>query len=262
MLRRCATRASSLHLYRIGQLTPTSGPAASKYSQTRRSIRGGRKCVWMSASPGSPSPCQKAVTSASSAGTSTSSIPRFNRNFLPIREPSAFKGLHPDLVLLNSTDGASVELRISGYQFPEYKVTIQQDWDANWLNVRGNMTQADGKTWSFDDPSLTSWEARTLGTWLHGAAAGTVAAASPSGIGEPQQLLTFTEPNLAFSLESRTGDQVRIRAYFSLESMPPWLRGQNQPDIFDYFLCLDLSAAELADAARTWTRALAEYPEL
>src|ERR1039458_5162186 len=52
MLRRCATRSSSLHLYRIGQLTPTSGPAASKYCQTRRSIRGGRKGVWISATPG------------------------------------------------------------------------------------------------------------------------------------------------------------------------------------------------------------------
>ncbi len=43
MARRCATRTSSLHLYRIGHETPTSGPARSKYPHTRRSIRGGRK---------------------------------------------------------------------------------------------------------------------------------------------------------------------------------------------------------------------------
>jgi hypothetical protein len=69
--RRCATRSSSLHLYRIGQLTPTSGPAASKYSHTRRSIRGGRKCVWIdrpapaarapARTPGCPRPRQPSV---------------------------------------------------------------------------------------------------------------------------------------------------------------------------------------------------------
>lgn len=163
-------------------------------------------------------------------------------------------------MLLTSIDGASVELRISGYQFPGCKGTTRCDWDANWLNVGGNVAQADGKTWSFEDPALTTWEARALGTWLQGAAAGTVAV-SPTGTGGSGQLLVFTEPNLAFSLESRIGDQVRVRAHFSLESLPPWLRGQHKPDIFNYFVLVDLSAAELAGAARTWTRDLAKYPE-
>ena len=94
---------------------------------------------------------------------------------------------HPELVLLTSIDGASVDLRISGYQFPGHEGTARRDWDANWLNVRGDVAQADGKTWSFGDPSLTTWEAQALGTWLHGAAAGTVAA-SPFGTDEPGQL--------------------------------------------------------------------------
>src|SRR5580692_5449360 len=79
MPRRWATRSSSLHLYRIGQLTPTSGPAASKYSHTRRSIRGGRKCVCTSASTGTPSSRQNPGIPESSSGARTSSIPRFNR---------------------------------------------------------------------------------------------------------------------------------------------------------------------------------------
>jgi hypothetical protein len=82
---------------------------------------------------------------------------------------------HPELVLLTSIDGASVELRISGHQFPGYEGTTRRDWDANWLKVCGNVAQADGKTWSFEDPSLTTWEAQALGTWLQRAAAGTVA---------------------------------------------------------------------------------------
>jgi hypothetical protein len=167
---------------------------------------------------------------------------------------------HPELVLLTSVDGASVELRISGYQFPGCEGTTRRDWDANWLHVRGNVAQADGKTWSFEDPSLTTWEARALGTWLQGAAAGT-AAVSPFTTGEPGQLLAFTEPNLAFSLESRIGDRVQVRAHFSLEALPPWLRGQHEPEIFDYFVPVDLSAEELADAAGTWTCDLARYPE-
>lgn len=163
-------------------------------------------------------------------------------------------------MLLNSSDGASVELRISGYQFPGYDGPARRDWDANWLHVRGNVAQADRKTWSFEDPSLTTWEAQALGTWLQGAAAGTVAV-SPFGTGDPEQLLVFTEPNLAFSLESRIGDQVQVRTHLSLEALPPWLRGEHQPDIFEYFVLVHLSAAELASAARTWTRDLAHYPE-
>jgi hypothetical protein len=167
---------------------------------------------------------------------------------------------HPELGLLTSPDGASVELRINGYQFPGYQAITRRDWDANWLDVRGDVAQADGKAWSFEDPSLTTWEAQALGTWLQRAAAGTVPV-SPSRTGEPGQLLVFTEPNLAFSLESRIGDRVRVRAHFSLEALPPWLRDHHQPDIFDYFVLVDLSASELAGAAGTWTRDLADYPE-
>jgi hypothetical protein len=167
---------------------------------------------------------------------------------------------HNGPVLLTSTDGASVELRISGYQFPGYQGTTRRDWDANWLIVHGDVNQADGKAWSFEDPSLTTWEAQALGTWLQGAAAGTVPV-SPSGADEPDHLLVFTEPDLAFSLESRIGDQARVRAHFSLEALPPWLRGQDQSGIFEYFVLIDLSTAGLADAGRIWTRDLAEYPE-
>jgi hypothetical protein len=58
---------------------PTSGPAASKYSQTRRSSRGGRKCTCTSASPGTPSARQKAGTSASPPGGGTALTRKLNR---------------------------------------------------------------------------------------------------------------------------------------------------------------------------------------
>jgi hypothetical protein len=68
--------------------------------------------------------------------------------------------------LLTSFDGASVDLRITDYQFPERDAPGRRDWDANWLNICGFVTQADGRSWTFVDPSLTTWEARALAEWL------------------------------------------------------------------------------------------------
>lgn len=164
-------------------------------------------------------------------------------------------------MLLTSVDGTLVDLRISGYQFPQCAATDKNDWDANWLNVHGEVTQADGKSWTFEDPCLTTWEAQTLGNWLREAAAGTVPV-SPFRTGEPEgQLLFFTEPNLAFSVESWTSDQVGVRVHFSLEALPPWLHGDQRPDILGCVVHIGLSVAELADAADSWVRNLAQYPE-
>jgi hypothetical protein len=49
--------------------------------------------------------------------------------------------------------------------------------------------------------------------------------------------------------------------HFSLEALPPWLHDQERPGIFDYFVLVDVSATELANAAETWIHDLAEYPE-
>jgi hypothetical protein len=163
-------------------------------------------------------------------------------------------------MLLTSFDGASVDLRVGGYQFPDRKAEYRRDWDANWLNICGRVTQTDGASCTFVDPSLTTWEAEALGVWLRGAAAGTVDA-SPYGTGEPEQLLVFTEPNLAFSVEARADDRIWVRAHFSIEALPPWLRLQQEPDHFDYFVTVGLSVEDLANAADSWARDLAEYPE-
>lgn len=165
-------------------------------------------------------------------------------------------------MLLTSFEGPVVDLRVSGYQFPQPVATSEGDWDANWLNVHGKVTQSDGKTWTFEDPCLTTWEARTLGNWLLEAAAETVPV-SPSGTGDAaeERLLSFTEPNLAFSVESWMSDHVGLRVRFSLEALPPWLHGAQQPDIFGYVVLIRLSAAELAHAAVSWALGLTQYPE-
>ncbi len=161
---------------------------------------------------------------------------------------------------LISKNSASVELLISGYQFPDHEATNQRDWDANWLNVSGTVRQADGKIWSFEDPSLTIWEAQELGTWLRDIAAGTMTL--QVGANGPGQELLFTEPNLEFSLESRVDDRVRLLVRFHLEALPPWVRGERwSPGVSEHSVLVEVSTAELANAAETWMRELQEYPE-
>jgi hypothetical protein len=83
---------------------------------------------------------------------------------------------HPWLMQLNSSDGVSVDLRIAGYECPG---VIDSEWGANWLQVCGHITLADGRAWAFEHPSLTTWEARELGDWLREVAAGTVPPSLP-----------------------------------------------------------------------------------
>jgi hypothetical protein len=161
--------------------------------------------------------------------------------------------------LTSHRDQARVELCISGYQFPDVAARDERDWDANWLRVSGVVAQADGKAWSFDDPCLTTWEAEELGSWLSNVAAGTVPP-SPFRAGQPENLLVFAEPNLAFGLEAREGDRLRIRVHFSLEALPSWLQGPDRPYIFEYFVGLDVSAADLAQAAEDWTLSQMRFP--
>lgn len=116
---------------------------------------------------------------------------------------------------LQSSDGAHVELRPTGYQFAGMKAVGIRDWDANWLVVVGNVLLADGRHWSFVDSCLTTWEARQLGEWLHGVLVGDV---HPDPFdGEHAQLTYFTEPNVGVSLATRDDTGATIRFHFSLE---------------------------------------------
>ena len=121
------------------------------------------------------------------------------------------------------------------------------------MQVSGNVTLADGKTWAFRQPCLDTSEARELGDWLLGVTAGT----EPPfrGIGEPGGWLVFTEPNLGFRLKERTVGRVRIAVDFTGEVTPPWF------GFGSYLVDLDLSAEEMAQAAESWMPDLAEFPE-
>jgi hypothetical protein len=165
-------------------------------------------------------------------------------------------------VRLISSDGALVELRPVGYQFSrpgsigdaEAKNTTGSyaDWDANWLLIGGDIRTPDGRSWRFNDPCLTTWEAEHLAMWLH-------AAASDDEITGLEVM--FTEPNLSFILDGRDGERVRIRVCFSQESLPDWMpRDFPGWHAEEYFLPLDISCSELAEAARSWDLDRRRFP--
>lgn len=156
---------------------------------------------------------------------------------------------------LTSGDGSVMDLRPLRYQFgpsPE-----PRDWDANWLVVQGHIELRDGRTWSFTDPCLTTWEARELGSWLRAVRLGHVLPAAFDGeMDEPA--LAFTEPNVAFSLTDRCTGSATVRIHLSVESLPPWL--QDAGGLFEFFVEVQLTHAALANAEAAWEQELAAFP--
>jgi hypothetical protein len=70
-------------------------------------------------------------------------------------------------------------------------------------------------------------------------------------------MLVFTEPNLAFSYQARTEDAAVIRVYLSLEAAPPQFPDD---EIYDHYVELALSPADVQAAAAQWESELRAYP--
>jgi hypothetical protein len=159
---------------------------------------------------------------------------------------------------LASDDGVAVDLSPLRYEFGS--ASAPRDWDANWLVIAANVSLPDGRSWSFNDPCLTTWEARELGSWLRDILSGNVQPSALASDGD-ERLLAFTEPNLAFSLVGRNDETVTVRVYFSLESSPPWVQGSDDADLFDFFVEVWPTHQALRDAVASWERELAAFPE-
>jgi hypothetical protein len=164
-------------------------------------------------------------------------------------------------VRLVSSDGALVELQPTGYQFSHAGRTgaVRADsatasyahWDANWLVIRGDIRAADGHSWTFTDPCLTTWEAERLSEWLD----------AVSRDAADRDAAVFTEPNVSFFIDGRDSERVRMRVRFSHESLPSWLpRDAVGWQAGEYFVALEVSAADLAEAARAWDRERQAFP--
>lgn len=160
---------------------------------------------------------------------------------------------------LGSADGPVVQLEPIGYQYPARasKVT-ERDWDANWLIIRGTVTPDDRRGWSFTDACLTTFEARELADWLRGVALGEVLP-SPFETGSLEGLLWFTEPCLAFSVASRSGDDVTIRVHLSLEALPAGVSSK-RPELYEHFVLVSTTSSGVTRAVGEWMQELAAFP--
>jgi hypothetical protein len=133
----------------------------------------------------------------------------------------------------------SLRLKLVRYQFPSI---VDDEWDSNWLIVSGAVS-VDGKSWRFEDPCLTNFEAARLADWLEKVA---------RGQGGPE--IGFVEPNLGFERTT----QENIRVTFTLESAPPWATLDDDWDVHGFEAPVGPQLAEAADALR---RQLTAFPE-
>lgn len=143
-------------------------------------------------------------------------------------------------MFLRGQEGNELELVVVGYQFPD---DDRDPWDSNSLLVSVRVLAPEG-SWDVVDPCLTTWEARSLVSWLVHAAA----TATP---------MTFSEPNL--TMTARAGVRVDLGACFALERRPPWARMAAGSDN----LCVDLDVerVDLVRAAASLLEDLARFPQ-
>jgi hypothetical protein len=90
---------------------------------------------------------------------------------------------------------------------------------------------------------------------------GAVEPVSPDDEGLLTPSLTFTEPNLAFSLATRTADTVELRVHLSYESAPPWLDIEERRNMWQFFVIVRMATAELAEVANMWDKGWPAFPE-
>jgi len=162
-------------------------------------------------------------------------------------------------VQLTSTDGAVFELRPDGYEHPA--LTTPGEPDANWLIVHAMVRTAAGESWTFDEPSLTTWEAVELLDWLQAAAAGRLEPTDDPG-SDAASTLTFIEPHLAFSVAAVEGEQTLLRVHLSLEAeagKPGWT-AQPRPRLYAYSILFRTDEAQLLTAAKQWRSDIASFP--
>ena len=98
--------------------------------------------------------------------------------------------------------------------------------------MAGSVLLPVGETWSFEDPCLTTWEAKELLDWLRQVQDGHV---QPSA--------------------SRSGDSVTVRVHLSLEAWPP-----EESELFDSFVLIEMTPQALAAAFDSWAETVSAFP--
>lgn len=155
---------------------------------------------------------------------------------------------------LGAEGGDVLNLSIVGYQFPDADDPQKR---YSWHMIQGRAGTA-SEAWNFRWQALTCDESPRLAAWLR-----EVADASARGRAMPAKgpgRTCFTEPNLAFEVESNLHGSVVIRAELDLEFRAP----SNKPNHYvghPNVLHISTSIAQLAAAATDWESDLLLYPD-
>jgi hypothetical protein len=119
-------------------------------------------------------------------------------------------------------DNKSFELWVVNYQFRDNQT---DEYDSNWLTI-GIRLKGFKKEWITSDPSLLTWELKSLTDWFRNILAGNL----------EEKKIEFIEPNLKFELIDRAEETFRIRTHLTLESKPSWF---TEDDTFSFDLVVD-----------------------
>jgi hypothetical protein len=163
-------------------------------------------------------------------------------------------------VRLGSDQGASVELEVLGYEFPRANKRTD-GWPANWLDILGRVRLADGSTWDFTHPCLTTFEAAQLGSWLHNIYKDDQTALSRVDTHPKAPRLFFTEPLLAFEAEPASKSAIVISVTLNLEALPPWETWEERIGEEDFVVTVAVTRQDIDRAVVQWTQACARFPE-
>ncbi len=141
---------------------------------------------------------------------------------------------------ISSPSGDFLELKVAGYQFPDLP---DAQYDSNWLLIEG-AASIGGRSWTFRDPSLLTYELAALAAWLRDLAEDK----------EVQPEMSFIEPNLSFRKEGGI-----LRAHLALECAPPWR--ELGDDWEKHRVEASADAAELIAASEALFAMLRLYPQ-
>lgn len=155
---------------------------------------------------------------------------------------------------LSDPAGSSLELTVTGYQFPD---AVEPAKKNSWHMVEGEATCA-GERWTFRYPALTVDETPRLSAWLRDVAGWIDASGTERGNRASMPApLSFTEPNLAF----RVGPTPDLNfPVVEIELQQEFRRHRGSPTPFDT-LHITSGADDLRRAAAEWDAGWAPYPD-
>lgn len=146
---------------------------------------------------------------------------------------------------LKTKDGESLDLRVTGYQFPQLETEL---YDSNWLIVEGSLTHQQD-VWTFRDPCLLTYEAVELANWIEQIAKGH----------SSEQSLRFLEPVLWFEYTEDSGNRT-LKVHLEAESCPTWARS-NVGGIGEFCIEVPSSEESLVEAVGQWRDEIARFPQ-